>query len=748
MATFRTLLLPLRRERTFDLLAIFAIVGAGVFQAYKALAIHSPLVVDDEYQFLLTGLSYGNMQWAWEYSRVPVWGMYLYPFIISLVAPLPLLSAFLKLFNVGAVIAALLFLYFRLSQLRVAPAWRIGFALYLSAVPTWCYVAVVMPDALYGSCFWVLLSALLVAAAADRLQGSSGFVMLGAGAGLLSLLKPHGFFIYLAATAAAVCVAALLPTWRKKVVGILSSVLALSLGYFATAILGNWLTAPAEIANPFDLLGGMYAEYLQSSLPAENHIWAMVSTFFREYCAVVLLYAPTLLSIAVGVSVLMRRTPNGQASQSERPWLIFFGLFILFLVSGLVLVTSIINFTDYRMRFRYVDFAFPALAFLALVFTSGRYGAVNKLLESRIIRSLIAITWVGGAAAFYFFISRDLQQMLIDAPDLFFSYQDSPLGPLNVLGDYGPLLGVSWTCFGALLIAFTRTAPVMINLAVLVPLNVVSLLNDNAAQKVWAAQNLPLTRIGSIAGQACQRKPGKIVILSTNEYYIPYYFSLFNIGRPAMFFNISGTPGGFPRSSTIANPHLMSMIAGADCVLSHLALDSRIFSKEFVIGRMYLYRVRPGAQALLRTPSDLSGQHVLGKIIKVGAGSGDSKFLGDGWSGPEQGYRWTVGEHASLVFELAHDQIRGGTLRLAMLAAAFRGQNIVVEANEEIIERRFIKPAPEEIAFSIPASVVKDDRLRVVFRMPEAVSPKSVGLGDDKRNLGLWLAQFTLEDQP
>jgi hypothetical protein len=63
-----------RRERTFDLLAILAIIGAGVFQAYKALAIHSPLVVNDEYQFLLTGLSYGNMQWAWEYSRVPVWG--------------------------------------------------------------------------------------------------------------------------------------------------------------------------------------------------------------------------------------------------------------------------------------------------------------------------------------------------------------------------------------------------------------------------------------------------------------------------------------------------------------------------------------------------------------------------------------------------------------------------------------------------------------------------------------------------
>jgi hypothetical protein len=737
-----------RRERTFDLLAILAIIGAGVFQAYKALAIHSPLVVNDEYQFLLTGLSYGNMQWAWEYSRVPVWGTYLYPFIISLVAPLPLISALLKLFNVSAVIAAMLFLYFRLSRLRVALAWRMVFALYLSAVPTWCYVAVVMPDALYGSFFYVLLSAFLVAATADRLQGSSGFVMLGAGAGLLSLLKPHGFFIYLAATAAAVCVAGLLPTWRKKAVGILSSVLALSLGYFAAAILGNWLTAPAEIANPFDLLGGMYAEYLQSNLPTENHIWAMVSAFFREYCAVVLLYAPTLLSVAVGVSAIIRRTPDGQASQSERPWLVFFGLFVLFLVSGLVLVTSMIDVTDYRMRFRYVDFVFPALAFLALVFTSGRYGGIDKLLESRIIRNLIAITWIGGAAGFYFFISPDLQHIFIDAPDLFFSYQDSPLGPLNVLGDYGPLLGVSWTCFGALLIAFTRTAPIIINLAILVPLNVVSILNVNVAEKIWAAQNSPLDRIGSIAGQACQRKPDKIAVISTNEYNVPYYFSLFNIGRPAMFFDISGTGGGFPRSSTTANPHLMSMIAGADCVLSHLVLNSRIFFKEFSLGRIYLYRVRPGAQALLRTPSDLSEGYVLDETIKVGAGSGDGKFLGDGWGGPEQGYRWTVGQRASLVFELTPGQIQGGTLRLAMLAAAFRGQNIAVEANGEIIGRRFIKPTPEEIAFSIPASLVQDDRLLIVFRMPEAVSPKSVGLGDDNRNLGLRLAQFRLEGQP
>jgi hypothetical protein len=745
MGIVEALHLRLRQERTFDSLAIFAIIAAGVFQAYRALAIPSPLVVNDEYQFLLTGVSYGNMPWAWEYARVPVWGTYLYPFIISLVAALPPVVTVLKLLNVGAVVAAGLFLYFRLKRLGVSTAARVIFALYLLALPTWCYVAVIMPDALYGSLFWVMFSAFVAVAATDRLSGFSGFLAVGAGAGLLTLLKPHGFFVYLAALAAAVCVAALLPARRKKEAGFFPSVLALSLGYLITAIIGNRLTAPAAIANPFDLLGGMYAAYLQESVPTGGHIWATASFFFREYCAVFLLYAPALLSIVFGLGSALRQTSDDQPSQRGRSWFLFLGLFILLLVSGIVLVTSIINFTDYRMRFRYVNFAFPALAFLALVFTSGRCHAISKLLDSRIIRHAIAITWIGAAAGFYF-IGRHWQSNFIDAPELFFAYQDRTLGDLNVLGRYGPLLGIGLICFGAPLIAFTRSTPIMINLAVLVPLNVVSLLNANAAEKTWAGRNAPLMRIGSIAGQACQREIGKIAVLATSDYYIPYYFTLFNIGRAAIYFNVSVTREGFPLSSTPANPLLISMIARADCVLSHLVLNSRIFSKEVSVGKIHLYRVRPEAQALLTTLHDLREPYVLGATIRAGAG--DVNFLDDGWSEPERGSRWTDGERAALTFELPHDQIRVRTLRFAMVAAAFRGQNIALEANGEFIDRRYVKPTSEEIAFSIPASLVKDDRLQIVFRMPEAISPKSLGLGEDKRNLGLSLTQFKLEVQP
>ena len=192
----------------------------------------------------MTGLSYSNLKWALDYSQGTEWGTYLYPFIISLVTKLPSIPVALKVINVAALVGAELTLYMSLKSLGATLTQRITFALFLMALPSASYVTFVMPDTIYAATFWILISAFVLPATTGRLGPFSGALLLGVGSGFLTLVKPHGFFVYLAAAAALVCVAALRPTWRKRSTAILSSTLALSVGYIFAAAGGNWLTIP------------------------------------------------------------------------------------------------------------------------------------------------------------------------------------------------------------------------------------------------------------------------------------------------------------------------------------------------------------------------------------------------------------------------------------------------------------------------------------------------------------------------
>src|ERR1700677_1659573 len=118
-----------RHERTIDLLMLLAIILAGACQGYRALTIESPLVLSDEYDFLVTGLSYSNLKWALDYSQGTEGGTYLYPFVISLVTKLPSIPVALKVINVAALVGAELTLYMSLKSLGATLTQRITFAL-------------------------------------------------------------------------------------------------------------------------------------------------------------------------------------------------------------------------------------------------------------------------------------------------------------------------------------------------------------------------------------------------------------------------------------------------------------------------------------------------------------------------------------------------------------------------------------------------------------------------------------------
>lgn len=745
-----------REERALDSLALLAIVVAAAFHAYRAADIQSP-VITDEYEFLLAGLSYGDMQWAIDYSLVPQWGTHLYVFLISLMAGLPSIPTLLKIVNAGAVAVAGMATYATLKSLDVTPARRVLFALFLVALPSVSYVTFVTADSLYGSAFWILICAFVYVVLTRRLSELSGAALLGIGAGFLTLIKPHGFFVYLAAAAALVCVTAPPVARSVKPTRMLAGILALSLGYALAAVAGNWLTAPAGAANPFDLVGGYYADWLRARNLEPGNIRAMLAFFAGEYCAVMALYAPALLAAVIGVIRIARLKSPAPVSPSERRWLIFSGLFLVFLLSGLVLMMTLFHTSLGHLQLRYFNFMFPALAFLVFVFDSRRFHGITGIFNDRIVRIVMALVWLGCAVGLYF-IARNEAVVFYSEPDLYFAYQKPLFGDVNMLGRHGLMIGVVWIALGGVLLAATTVSPIVINLAVLIPLNVVSLLNCYAAQGHFAARQAPYDRLGRIVADACPRWPRSIAVISTEDFWGAYTNVLFQLDRPALFLTTSDNGvydpdhlhGLFPPSSRLSNPRVVGIIAQADCVLSRLDLDSRIFAPQLSIAGIHLYRIRADGRPLIRTSEDLRPVYTLGTIVDMSEKGRGKYFLGHGWSDQEKSGRRSIGDSAELYLLLAEPPPSGRDLTLTLQASAYGGQTVGLDVNGKTVGQQFIESEDGQVEFTVPADAVQSDRLRIVFRTPEAISPAAATPGEtDTLALGLNLKSFNLRvDQP
>lgn len=132
---------------------------------------------------------------------------------------------------------------------------------------------------------------------------------------------------------------------------------------------------------------------------------------------------------------------------------------------------------------------------------------------------------------------------------------------------------------------------------------------------------------------------------------------------------------------------------------------------------------------------------VIGRMIAFGAGGGSEQFRVSGWSKTEKDFTWTEGNSAKLALPI---QMDAGQLALRMELLGFvhpptlEVQNVeVFVENQKIADWKVGDPAA---AFTtvIPAELTKGSRiLNIELRLPNATSPKSLGLSDDTRILAV-----------
>jgi hypothetical protein len=120
-----------------------------------------------------------------------------------------------------------------------------------------------------------------------------------------------------------------------------------------------------------------------------------------------------------------------------------------------------------------------------------------------------------------------------------------------------------------------------------------------------------------------------------------------------------------------------------------------------------------------------------------------AEYLRSGWGGYERKYR-SSNEHAA---EIGFSLSRIEPLRLTIKANTFQRERVRILLNGTPLEdlthdgSRFVV-----YGVSLPASLLAESNI-VRFELPDAHSPKSVGINDDTRVLGLTIEWLTIEPE-
>jgi len=132
--------------------------------------------------------------------------------------------------------------------------------------------------------------------------------------------------------------------------------------------------------------------------------------------------------------------------------------------------------------------------------------------------------------------------------------------------------------------------------------------------------------------------------------------------------------------------------------------------------------------------------------FKSGDGQADS-LIGDGWTGPEPWGRWSSSTEASIIVRFSNNS-KSEYVDLALLpyVPPNHKQRLEVMANgRHVGDWSFVEGSTGNIRVFIPSEVMSANGVVVLkFKLPDAVSPKVLGLSADSRDLAVGLITLRL----
>lgn len=142
-----------------------------------------------------------------------------------------------------------------------------------------------------------------------------------------------------------------------------------------------------------------------------------------------------------------------------------------------------------------------------------------------------------------------------------------------------------------------------------------------------------------------------------------------------------------------------------------------------------------------------------GSVISFGYMGNSKAYQKKGWSLPEDGLTWIDGKSASMKIPL--DQVVKAPVLLKVNLMPFMWPGKVLRQRVKVIVNHreagsciITKPGFQEVSFTISKSVIGSSKaIFLTFQLPDAVSPRTLGLSIDQRVLGIAVRSICLMER-
>ncbi|MGP6422863.1 DUF6311 domain-containing protein [Pseudomonas pharyngis] len=127
-----------------------------------------------------------------------------------------------------------------------------------------------------------------------------------------------------------------------------------------------------------------------------------------------------------------------------------------------------------------------------------------------------------------------------------------------------------------------------------------------------------------------------------------------------------------------------------------------------------------------------------------------NRQLASGWTKPESWGTWTEGQQAKIQLRVSPPARSIVIDALAFIQPGHPGQRVIVSLNgQQVLDTRLTQFQGNRLEIPISAALNqrlgRDDRLDIELQLPDAVSPRQLGINDDSRIMGLGLKTLTVQ---
>lgn len=138
-----------------------------------------------------------------------------------------------------------------------------------------------------------------------------------------------------------------------------------------------------------------------------------------------------------------------------------------------------------------------------------------------------------------------------------------------------------------------------------------------------------------------------------------------------------------------------------------------------------------------------------GAEINFSVGGTSDQYLGNGWAGAEGQGRWTNQNQASMTMWLGHpaSQVKIRVKLWALVNANHPMQRLDATANGTSIAHWTFSDSLETTReIDLDPGIIASNKgfLTITFSLPDAISPKAIGMADDTRNLAVFVEKMSV----